>query len=94
MKKIVLIIAVLAGLWIGIQYLRTGEFTLSPTPMSAEEQQIHDLEEQLDRVNAQIAQAGRSAGLTGMDTTSDVSALMEQKESLEKQIAEARKKLE
>jgi hypothetical protein len=93
MKKIVLLIVVVAGLWLGVNYVRTGQATFFPQTESAAEQRLHDLEKQLDDVNAQMNQAGRTAGLTGMDTTADVSALMVKKEQLEKAIAEAKKSL-
>ncbi len=94
MKKIVLVIIGLAILWVGIQYVRTGELTLFPAALSEEEQQVRDLEHELNAVKSQIAQAGRAAGMTGMDMTADVDALMKRKEALEKQIEAARKKLQ
>jgi hypothetical protein len=93
MKKLILIIAVLAVAWVGLNYLRTGEFTLSPPSMSEEERHIADLEEELARIESQIAQAGRSAAMTGMDTTADVDSQLKRKAELEKEIAAARKKL-
>ena len=45
------------------------------------------------RVKSQMAQAGRSASMTGVDTTADVESLMKRKEELEKEIAEARERL-
>jgi capsule polysaccharide export protein KpsE/RkpR len=93
MKKLVLLIVVVVGVWLGVNYIKTGDLSFFPKAVSAEEKQMRDLEKELEGVNAQIAQAGRAAGMTGMDTTADVSALMARKDSLEKQIAEARKKL-
>ncbi len=93
MKKLILLIVVVVGVWLGINYMRTGQLSFSPQTLSAEERVVRDLEKELDGVNAQIAQAGRAAGMTGMDTTADVGALMARKDALEKQIAEARKKL-
>ncbi len=93
MKKFVLLVLLLAGAWVGLNYMRTGQLTLMPSEMSEEERQIQALEKELASVRTQIAQAGRSAGLTGMDTTGDVSALIERQEQLEKEIAEARERL-
>jgi len=93
MKKVVLLVVVLAIAWIGFNYVKTGQFTLLPTTMSADEEHLQDLQAELAQVNAKMAQAGRMAGMTGMDTTSDVAALMEQKTRLEKEIAEAKKKV-
>ena len=93
MKKLVVLIVVLVGIWVGVNYMRTGQFSLLPTALSAEEQHVRDLERQITNINEQMAQAGRTAGMTGMDTTQDVSALMEQKTRLEKELIEARKKV-
>ena len=93
MKKVVLLIVVLVGIWIGVNYVRTGQLSLMPTTLSAEEQHVRDLERQLADINQQMAQAGRTAGMTGMDTTQDVSALLVKKERLEKELEEARRKI-
>ena len=93
MKKVVLLIVVLVGIWLGVNYVRTGQFSFLPTSLSAEEQHVRDLERQLAEVSAQMTQAGRTAGMTGMDTTQDVSALMQKKERLEKELEEARRKV-
>src|SRR5206468_8094340 len=93
MKKLVVLIVVLVGLWVGVNYMRTGQFSLLPSAMSAEEQHVRDLESEIANINEQMAQAGRAAGMTGMDTTQDVSALMEKKSRLEKELIEARKRV-
>ena len=92
MKKLVVLVVVVVAAWLGVNYLRTGNLALFPPQMSAGDQLIHDLEEQIAAVNSQISQSGRAAGMTGMDTTADVSALMTRKEKLEKDLAEARKR--
>ena len=93
MKKLIVLIVVLVGLWVGVNYMRTGQFSLLPSALSAEEQHVRDLESEIANINEQMAQAGRAAGMTGMDTTQDVSALMEKKSRLEKELIEARKKV-
>ncbi len=93
MKKLVLLIVLLAGVWVGVNSMRAGRFTIMPVAVSEEERHLQALEKELAEVRAQMAQAGRMAGMTGMDTTGDVSALMERQKQLEKEIAEARKKL-
>ena len=93
MKKVVLLIVVLVGIWLGVNYVRTGQFSLMPTGVSADEQHVRDLEQQISAIKDQMSQAGRTAGMTGMDTTQDVSALMVKKEKLEKELLEAKKKL-
>lgn len=93
MKKLILLIVVLVGIWLGVNYVRTGQFSFMPTSLSAEEQRVRDLEQELAGVNAELAQSGRTAGMTGMDMTSDVSALMQKKEKLQKQLEEARREI-
>ncbi len=93
MKKLILLIVVLVGIWLGVNYMRTGQFSFMPTALSAEERRVRDLERELAGVNAELAQSGRTAGMTGMDVTSDVSALMQKKEKLQKQLEEARGKI-
>jgi hypothetical protein len=93
MKKLVVLIVVLVGLLVGVNYMRTGQFSLLPSALSAEEQHVADLEREIANIKEQMDQAGRAAGMTGMDTTQDVSALMEKKSRLEKELIEARKKV-
>ena len=93
MKKLVVLIVVLVGVWLGVNYMRTGQFSLMPTSLSADELHVRDLEKQIGDINDQMAQAGRTAGMTGLDTTQDVSALMEKKTRLEKELEAARKKI-
>ncbi|HKQ60627.1 MAG TPA: hypothetical protein VJS92_05030 [Candidatus Polarisedimenticolaceae bacterium] len=91
MRKLLGVLALAAAAWLGVNYLRTGQLSFFPK-LSAADQELHDLEDQLAAVDRQIQQAGRSAGMTGLDTTSDVAVLMTRKEQLEKQIAQARAK--
>jgi peptidoglycan hydrolase CwlO-like protein len=93
MKKLVLLLVVAAVILLGVNYLRTGKIGFSSDVVSQAEQTLRDLEDKLAKVEAEITRAGRAAGLTGLDTTGDVAALVEEKERLEKAIAEARRKL-
>lgn len=93
MKKIVLLIVLGLGVWVGINYVKTGKVSLLPVELSAEEQELRDLEAELEAVDKQIAQEGRAAGLTGVDTTMAVSRLMERKKQLQERIDELRRKL-
>jgi hypothetical protein len=88
-KVIVLAIAVLA-VWLGINYARTGKLALFPPAASPAEERIREMEKEIASIDSQIASAGRTAGMTGVDTTQDVSALMARKAQLEKALALAR----
>lgn len=92
MKKILILLAVLVVAWVGYNFMKTGTLTLLPAGASPEEAQIQSLESELRAVMSQIESAGRAAGMTGIDTTSDVGALTARKEALEKQIAELKAK--
>jgi capsule polysaccharide export protein KpsE/RkpR len=91
MKKLILLAVAVVAVWLGINYARTGRLALFPSAASPAEQRVHDLEQELAAVESQISSAGRAAGVTGMDTTGDVSSLTARKEQIEKQLAEARK---
>ena len=93
MKNALVVIAVVAVVWLGVNYMKTGEVSFFPKAVSAEAQHVRDLEKEIANVRSQMEQAGRTAGMTGMDTTADMSALMAKKDSLEKELAEVRKKL-
>jgi peptidoglycan hydrolase CwlO-like protein len=90
MKKLILLIIVALGVWLGINYYNTGKISLLPVELTAEEQELRDLEAELKSVEEQIAQESRSAGLTGMDSTMAVSRLMERKKKIEERIEELR----
>jgi predicted negative regulator of RcsB-dependent stress response len=90
MKKVVVLVLLALAAWIGVNYLRTGRLSLLPAAASPAEQHLHDMEAELASIEAQIAQAGRAAGATGIDTSADVSALTARKARLEKEIAAAR----
>ena len=92
MKKLLLLIVVLGVAWVGLQSMRAGRLAWMPPAMTEEDIRIREIEKELASIKSQISQAGRTAGMTGMDTTGDVSALMERQEELEKELAEARKK--
>ena len=92
MKKMLLLIVVLAVAWVGLQSMRAGRFSWMPPAATEEDIRIREIEEELASIQSQIKQAGRMAGMTGMDSSGDVSALMEQQKKLEKELAEVRKK--
>lgn len=93
MKKLILLVILGLGVWVGINYVKTGKISVLPVELTAVEQELKDLEADLRSINKQIAQEGRAAGMTGMDTTGAVSRLMEKKKKVEKQIKELRGKL-
>lgn len=93
MKKLLILIVVLGVAWVGVNYMRTGQISLLPAAMSDEERELRELRDELAAVESQIASAGRSAGISGIDMTADVDGLLKKKEQLEEKIAKARNKL-
>lgn len=93
MKKLILLVVLALGVWVGINYVKTGKISVLPVELTAEEQDLRDLEAELKSIDKQIGQESRAAGMTGMDTTASVSRLMERKKKVEKKIEELRRKL-
>jgi len=91
MKRVFLLLVAVVAVWLGINYARTGRLALFPSAASPAETRVHELEQELAAIESQIQSAGRAAGMTGMDTTADVSALTAKKAQIEKQLVDARK---
>jgi capsule polysaccharide export protein KpsE/RkpR len=91
MKRLILVVVAVVAVWLGLNYARTGRLALFPSAGTPAEQHVKELEQELASIESQIASAGRTAGITGMDTTGDVSSLTARKADIEKQLVEARK---
>ncbi len=77
MKKILILMVVLAAGLVGYNYVATGELKLMPGAAgSAEDQKVEALASELRAAASELAQAGRSAGLTGMDSSSQAAAAL------------------
>ena len=77
MKKIVVVLVLaVAGLLV-FNFVRTGEVTLIPaSTASAEGRQLEELADRFEMARKQFGQAGRTASLGGVDTTSDADAAL------------------
>lgn len=95
MKKLVMVIVLgLAGL-LAYNYATTGQWTLIPGGnLSAAEQQLRELEDELAAVRKQAGQAHRVASLSGTDMTADVEAARRALARLDKSLVELRKRLD
>ena len=83
----------LVGL-LAFNYASTGELTLSPSfSKSVEEQAVLDLQDSFTAAKKQFAQAHRSAGLSGIDTSSDVSAAISSVKSTKRELEKLQKSL-
>lgn len=93
-KLVVLIVVVVAGLLV-YNYSTTGTLSLVPSSfsMSDEERAVNALEERFANARKQYSQAGRSAGLTGMDTTGDAEGALRSVQTISNDLRELRKRL-
>jgi hypothetical protein len=84
MKKLVILVVVAgAGFFAWNQFTQGGFGARNLTPG---QQRVRTLEEQIDAAGGQIAQAGRTAGVSGLDTTSDVESALRQLERIESEL--------
>jgi Tfp pilus assembly protein PilN len=93
MKKVLIVLLVAAAGWVGFQSYQAGEFSLYAGKKSPEEVRIEQLEKQIAEARARYKQAGRAAGVSGIDTTAQADAAMQEIKRLEKELAELRKKV-
>jgi len=91
-KKILTAVFVcLLGL-MAFNWFTTGEVALIPTtPLSAEGRELARLEGEFASVTHDYYQAGRAAGMTGMDTTSEARAALNEMDRIEKALQELRR---
>ncbi len=76
MKKILIVVVLAIAALVAYNYATTGKVTLVPSrAASSEDRELRDLGQRLEAAKQQFAQAGRSAGISGMDTTGDVEAV-------------------
>lgn len=68
MKKLAALVLVLAACFLGYNYF------FDAPPASAEGRALSELEVRFEAANQRLQQAGRSAGVAGMDTTADFEA--------------------
>ena len=94
MKKMILFLVVLAvvGL-VAYNFATTGEFSILPVTMSEDEKALKRLEDERSALKREFAQAGRSAGLAGIDTSTDAAAIQIAIDRVDQQIAELKKKI-
>ncbi len=94
MKKLAAVLVVVVVGLLGYNYATTGEFKLVPSFSNSEEEQaVLDLREDFATSQKQFAQAHRMAGLSGIDTSSDVSAAVSDVKRIKRQLEKLRKNL-
>jgi hypothetical protein len=89
---ITLVVVVVVGL-VAFNYFQTGEFSLMPGGgMSEEEKELNRLKGEFRRAAQSYRQAGRAAGMSGLDTTSDAEAALRTVEGVERDLKGLRKR--
>jgi hypothetical protein len=93
MKNIITLVVVVVVALVAFNYFSTGEFKLLPgSSTSQEEQELNRLKGEFRRATQAYRQAGRSAGISGMDTTADAEAALQTVDSVEREVKELRKR--
>jgi hypothetical protein len=93
MKNIIAIAVVVVVALVAFNYFQTGEFSIIPGGgMSEEEQELNRLKGEFRRAAQTYRQAGRSAGVSGLDTTADVEAALQSVDGVERDVKALRKR--
>ena len=94
MKKFAVVLVVVVVGLLGYNYATTGEFKLVPSFSNSEEEQaVLDLREDFAASQKQFAQAHRAAGLSGIDTSADADAAVNNVKRIKRELEKLRKKL-
>jgi hypothetical protein len=95
MKSLVtLAVVVVIGL-VAFNYFQTGEFSVIPGgSMSDDAREVNRLRGEFRRAAQEYRQAGRSAGLSGLDTTGDVGVALNAMEGIERDLKKLRAQTE
>jgi hypothetical protein len=94
MKKILIVIAVVIAGLIAYNYVTSGEFSVVPSfTLSEDEKELKALENRFNAAVKQYSQAGRTAGLSGMDTTADAEAARLSVQQISKELKSLQKRL-
>ena len=92
MKNLITIAVVVVVALVGFNYFQTGEFKIMPgSSMSEEGREVNRLRGDFTRAAQEYRQAGRSAGLSGMDTTYAAGAALAAVEGVERDLKKLRK---
>jgi hypothetical protein len=87
MKAILVLIVVVVVALVAFNYFTTGEFSLMPSSSGGgDAQQLNQLRGEFRSLAREFRQAGRSAALSGMDTTSAASAVLSELDGVEDKV--------
>lgn len=95
MRGLITIVVVVAIALVAFNYFQTGEFKLLPgSAMSDEAREVNRLRGDFRQAAQQYRQAGRSAGLSGLDSTADAENALAAIDGVERDLKKMRKKVE
>ncbi len=95
MQKIILIVVIIVLGLLAFNYFTTGELSLMPAGGSSDDgRELNRLRGEFRAAAREFRQAGRSAGLSGMDTTDAAGAALAAVERVEGQVASLAKRAE
>ncbi|HSO21456.1 MAG TPA: hypothetical protein VLT81_01030 [Chondromyces sp.] len=91
MKNLITVAVVLVLGLVAYNYFQTGEFSIMPGgSMSDEAREVNRLRGEFRRAAQEYRQAGRSAGLSGLDTTGDAEQALNAVEGVERDLRKLR----
>lgn len=86
MKNLItLAVVVVVGL-VAFNYFQTGEFSILPASKSVEEQELNRLKGDFTRAAQEYRQAGRQAGLGGIDSTAQAESALKAVDGVERDL--------
>jgi hypothetical protein len=92
-KNLIAIVVVVVVALVAFNYFQTGEFSLLPGGgKSPDEQELNRLKGEFRRAAQAYRQAGRAAGVSGLDTTSDIEAALQTVDGVERDVKALRKR--
>lgn len=93
MKNLIAVAVVVVVALVAFNYFQTGEFSLMPGGgVSPEEKELNRLKGEFRRAAQSYRQAGRAAGVSGLDTTSDIEAALQTVDGVERDVQMLRKR--
>lgn len=87
MKTIIVLIVIVVVALLAFNYFTTGEFTLMPSSSGSDEaRDLNRLRGEFRSLAREFRQAGRSAAMSGMDTTAAASAVLSELGGVEEEV--------
>jgi hypothetical protein len=92
-KNLIAIVVVVVVALVAFNYFQTGEFSLMPGGgVSPEEKELNRLKGEFRQAAQAFRQAGRAAGMSGLDTTSDIERALQTVDGVERDAKALRKR--